>query len=341
MKPNFAVAALSLVLLVAAVCGQVVPAEKIVPAEEAKPRSAAQTAAPVYDEKADAKEQIAAALAKAKRENQRVLVQWGGNWCPWCIKLNELFKTNSQISRTLMYEYVVVHVDAGKPAGKNVELAKSYDADLAKHGYPFLTILDADAKVLANQETAALEVDGKEISKGHDPQKAMALLTRHKADPLDAQKVLADAQDQARKSGKRLFVHFGAPWCGWCHRMEDWMAGPEIQPILAKGFIDVKIDTDRMNGGKDMLTKHVGSKGSGIPWFAFLDGDGKTLVTSDPGGGGNIGFPAAEPEIAHFEKMLKTSAKNLTADDIAKLTSSLSEAEKSRKAAQSASGAAK
>ena len=40
---------------------------------------------PLYDESADAKQQIAAALAKAKRENRRVLIQWGGNWCSWCI----------------------------------------------------------------------------------------------------------------------------------------------------------------------------------------------------------------------------------------------------------------
>jgi len=41
---------------------------------------------------------------------------------------------------------IVLH---GKPAGKNIDLAKSYGADLQKHGFPFLTILDANGKVLA------------------------------------------------------------------------------------------------------------------------------------------------------------------------------------------------
>ncbi|MFG0260298.1 MAG: hypothetical protein ACF8LK_08090, partial [Phycisphaerales bacterium JB041] len=41
----------------------------------------------LYDVNADASEQIAAALAKAKQENRRVLIQWGGNWCGWCIQL--------------------------------------------------------------------------------------------------------------------------------------------------------------------------------------------------------------------------------------------------------------
>ena len=35
---------------------------------------------PIFDEKADGGEQIAAALARAGKENRRVLVEWGANW---------------------------------------------------------------------------------------------------------------------------------------------------------------------------------------------------------------------------------------------------------------------
>ena len=35
---------------------------------------------PIFDEKAEGKEQIAAALARAKAENRRVLIEWGANW---------------------------------------------------------------------------------------------------------------------------------------------------------------------------------------------------------------------------------------------------------------------
>jgi hypothetical protein len=38
---------------------------------------------PLYDEKADAKAQIEDALKTAKRDNRRVLIQWGAN-CAGC-----------------------------------------------------------------------------------------------------------------------------------------------------------------------------------------------------------------------------------------------------------------
>jgi hypothetical protein len=33
-----------------------------------------------FDERADARKDIAAALARAKKENRRVLIEWGANW---------------------------------------------------------------------------------------------------------------------------------------------------------------------------------------------------------------------------------------------------------------------
>ena len=45
----------------------------------------------VYDEAADAKADVAAAVAKAKKEKKRVLVTLGANWCGWCRALDRLF----------------------------------------------------------------------------------------------------------------------------------------------------------------------------------------------------------------------------------------------------------
>src|SRR6185295_11557428 len=67
----------------------------------------------VYDEKADGRQQVAKALAKAKRDNQRVLIQWGANWCGWCKWLAGTMKSDKDLRKELLYEYQVVHIDVG------------------------------------------------------------------------------------------------------------------------------------------------------------------------------------------------------------------------------------
>ncbi len=301
-------------------------AAKAAAADKAGPKNP-----PPYDEKADAKADLAAALAAAKRENRRVLIQWGGNWCPWCVVLHDRFKSNKDLAKKLLYEYDVVFVDIGKRE-KNLDLAAKYGADLIKNGIPFLTVLDADGKVLANQPTDPFETKGPKGERGHDSKKLLEFLTAHQVKPLVAADVLDAARAEAAKSGRNVFVHFGAPWCKWCKRLEAWLARPEVAAALGKDFVDVKVDQDRMTGGKDLLARYNTAKSAGIPWFAVLDAAGKTVITSD-GPKGNVGFPAEDHEVAHFAAMLKAAKKRLTDHDIDELVRSLRQ-EKERFAAR-------
>jgi hypothetical protein len=102
------------------------------------------------------------------------------------------------------------------------------------------------------------------------------------------------------------------------------MASPTVAAILAREFVPLRLEADRMIGGKEILRRYQ-SVESGIPWFVFLDGDGKAVVTSD-GPKGNVGFPAAPHEIAHFRAMLEQSKRRLTDADINALVASLEEA---------------
>ena len=100
------------------------------------------------------------------------------------------------------------------------------------------------------------------------------------------------------------------------------MAKPEIAAIFAKAFVDVKIDTDRMSNGEDVLKTHSQGKNGGIPWCEILDGQGIALVNSNASSG-NIGFPAQPEEIAWFVQMLTKSNARISAEDIAVLQASL------------------
>ena len=160
----------------------------------------------IYDEAADARADIAAAVARAEKENKRVLVQWGANWCGWCHLLTDHLQKDKDVRRKILYEYEVVHVDVAR-FDKNMDLAAHYGAELKGNGIPYLTVLDGAGKVVVNQPTGPLEKD-----KVHDPEKVLAFLNEHQAEYLKAEELLKNALDQAGERQKRVFLVFGAPW---------------------------------------------------------------------------------------------------------------------------------
>lgn len=107
------------------------------------------------------------------------------------------------------------------------------------------------------------------------------------------------------------------------------MALQDVAPILAKEFVPLKLDYDRGIGARDIQKRYT-DKEQGLPWFAFIDGDGKAIITST-GPKGNVGFPYEPHEIAHFRTMLenlKQVKRHLTDADIAFLVKSLEEMRK-------------
>nr|UXE45585.1 thiol:disulfide interchange protein DsbD [uncultured bacterium] len=269
-------------------------------AQEAKPAEKPKRPS-IYDAKADARAAVEAAGTRARRDSQRILVMFGGDWCGWCHQLHDLFASDADIHKTLKDEYVLVMVDTQAPNAD--ALLKECQGDLERVGYPFLAVLGADGKVVTRQPTDVLE-EGDH----HDPKKVKAFLDRWVAPKLSAEAVLKDGLAKASAEDKLVFLHFGAPWCGWCHRLDAFLAKQEIAEILGRDFIDVKIDEDRMTGGKELDARFRKGASGGIPWIAFLDAKGNVLATSD-GPDGNIGYPAKPDEIAHFANMLAVARR--------------------------------
>ncbi len=44
----------------------------------------------IYNPQANARADIDAAVAKAKKEGKHVFIQVGGNWCGWCIAFHNM-----------------------------------------------------------------------------------------------------------------------------------------------------------------------------------------------------------------------------------------------------------
>jgi quinoprotein glucose dehydrogenase len=124
---------------------------------------------PIYNEKANAQADIEAALAVAKRENKRVLLKFGGNWCGWCYKLHDVFTHEAEVAAVLDRGYVLVLVDVKS----NEKLFDKYAPDEKHPGFPYLVVLDADGRIMKDENTSELE-DGPK----HDPAKVKAFLAR-------------------------------------------------------------------------------------------------------------------------------------------------------------------
>lgn len=117
---------------------------------------------PIYDESADAHQQIAAAIAEASKSGKNIVLDFGANWCGDCHALDAQMRSADLVG-TIEKNYVVVHVDVGR-MNKNVDLAKKYNVPLSK-GIPALAILDPHGNLLFSQSQGEFE-DARHL--GHD-----------------------------------------------------------------------------------------------------------------------------------------------------------------------------
>jgi protein disulfide-isomerase len=99
---------------------------------------------PPYDEAADAKAEIQAALVQAQKSKVPVLVVFGANWCGDCKVLDMAFKSGTS-APLINKSFRVVKVNVGR-FDKNVEIAETYGVPL-KHGIPAVAVLTPEGKV--------------------------------------------------------------------------------------------------------------------------------------------------------------------------------------------------
>lgn len=111
----------------------------------------------VYDSSRDPVADLKAAQTQAAAEHKLILMDVGGNWCPWCLVLDSAFNYNQKIKEILADDYVIIHVNmsTGNP---NKEFLSHYPKI---SGYPCLFILTAEGTVLNQQDTNSFGPDSK------------------------------------------------------------------------------------------------------------------------------------------------------------------------------------
>lgn len=134
------------------------------------PLCAAQALPAKFDPSRDAAADVASAVATAQAQGKRVLVDVGGEWCPWCHILDRFMADNQEAARLRDQHYVWVKVN-WSPENKNQQLLARWPKVA---GYPHLFVLDGRGQLIHSQNTAELEA-----GRGYDAAKVVAFLRRY------------------------------------------------------------------------------------------------------------------------------------------------------------------
>jgi thioredoxin-related protein len=115
----------------------------------------AQEAKKLYDPSLDGMKQIKEATSRAAKEGKNVWIQFGGNWCSWCIKFDAFVKADTAISKVIAANYIPVKLNYDQ-TNKNDE-ANLYLGNPTRFGFPVFIIVDGKGKVLHIQDSSLLE----------------------------------------------------------------------------------------------------------------------------------------------------------------------------------------
>lgn len=106
-----------------------------------------------FDPRRDPAKDLADAIVNATKTNKRIILDVGGEWCGWCVEMDEYFLRNPALLKVRDRNFVWVKV--------NMSEENENESFLAKYptigAYPHLFVLESDGALLASQETSELE----------------------------------------------------------------------------------------------------------------------------------------------------------------------------------------
>jgi thioredoxin 1 len=102
----------------------------------------------IYPDPAQAKSDLAAALKTAAATHRRILLDFGGNWCPDCQVL-DIYLHDARNKPILDANFVLVDINIGMEDA-NLEIARRFGIDIKK-GVPTLAVLSEHGTLIYSQ----------------------------------------------------------------------------------------------------------------------------------------------------------------------------------------------
>ena len=133
-----------------------------------------------YNINANAKADLQKAILTANALNKHVLIQIGGNWCPWCLRFHAMAIGAKKVDSLIRADYVYLMINYSKE-NKNMDVMKQLEYP-NRFGFPVFVILDGKGKRLHTQDSGLLE---HATVKGYDTTKVVTFLKMWNVKALD------------------------------------------------------------------------------------------------------------------------------------------------------------
>jgi thioredoxin-related protein len=112
-----------------------------------------------YDPARDVFADFKMAQSDAKAENKLILLEFGGDWCIWCHRLDRFFTEHEDLSNGLSDVFIVLKVNVSEDTPN-----EKFISQFSKiTGYPHFIITDSSGKEIGVKNTGTLE-EGKSYS---------------------------------------------------------------------------------------------------------------------------------------------------------------------------------
>lgn len=284
---------------------------------------------------------FAQALAKAKKENKKLMVDCYTLWCGPCRFMAKNVFPDEKLGKFMNEHFVCMQLDMEH--GEGPERNKTFQVE----AYPTFIFFDADGKEMSRFEGMAMQDDFQKrcerILKGEAPiskeniQKEKQQRVAEKDTIIDEGKGVnfikgsevrfADVLAQAKRENKRVLVDFWATWCHACMQMnKTTFRDTRVGNMMNYAFVNYAVDVDHDADAKELVEKF---NIKAFPTYLILNPDG-TEYNRIIGSNTVEGFAKAltnallgkEDQYIMMEKMQKEAEAKAKAERQANLTAS-------------------
>lgn len=286
---------------------------------------------------------FAQALAKAKKENKKLMVDCYTLWCGPCRHMAKNVFPDENLGKYMNANFVCIQLDMEH--GEGPELNKTFNVE----AYPTFIFFDAEGKEMNRFEGMCMQNEFQKrcerILKGEAPIVKEDSETAKKVQSQVAKKDtiidegkgvnfikgsevrLADVLAQAKRENKRVLVDFWATWCHACMQMnKTTFRDTRIGNLMNYTFVNYAVDVDNDPDGKSLVEKY---NIKAFPTYLILNPDGteyNRVVGSNPVEGFAKALTDAllgkEDRYTAMERMQQKALAKAKAERQSKLTAS-------------------